>query len=119
MQTYIRVEHKNLDKPQSSIKFKISQPYPDFREGLNKLKDKFSTQMHNLFNTRPNYRICLGINADFAFSETEAEARVGTKDPINQINPKYITINKSREIEELHYDGGCVDEKRRKNRGHV
>jgi hypothetical protein len=67
--------------------------------------------MHNLFSTRPNYRICLGINADFALSETEADARVGTKDPINQINPKYITINKSREIEELHYDGGWDDEK--------
>ena len=96
MQKYVRVEHKNIDNTQSNITFKISQPYPDVREGLNTLKDKFITQMHNLFNTRPNYRICLGINADFAFSEPEAEARVGTKDPINQINPKYITINITR-----------------------
>ena len=67
--------------------------------------------MHNLLNTRPNYRICLGINADFAFAKTEAEARVGTKDPINQINPKYSTINKTNVIEESHYDGGWDDEK--------
>ena len=78
------------------------------------MKDKFITHMHNLFNTWPNYRICLGINADFAFSETEAEARVGTMDPINQINPKYITINNTREIEELPYDGGWDDEKNKK-----
>ena len=69
--------------------------------------------MHNLFNPRPNYRICLGINADFSFSETEAEARVGTKDPINQINPKYITTNNIREIEELHYNGGWDDENKK------
>jgi hypothetical protein len=111
---YVRVEHKNLDKPQSSIKFKISQTYPDFDEALKTLKDKFIKEMHNLFNTRPNYRICLGVNADFAFSKVEAEARVGTKDPINQINPKYITINGSRKIEELHYDGGWDDEKEEK-----
>ena len=61
--------------------------------------------MHNLLNTRPNYRICLGVNADFAFFEPEAEARVGTTDPINQINPKYITINKTSVIEENHYFG--------------
>ena len=69
--------------------------------------------MHNLFNTRPNYRICLGVNADFVFSKAEAEARVGTIDPINQIDPKYITINGSRKIEELHYDGGWDDEKKK------
>ena len=61
--------------------------------------------MHNLFNTRPNYRICVGVNADFAFAKTEAEARVGTKDPNTQINPKYITINKISVIEENHYYG--------------
>ena len=38
MQKYVRVEHKNIDKPQSNIKFKISQPYPDFPEGLKTLK---------------------------------------------------------------------------------
>ena len=76
------------------------------------MKDKFITQMHNLFNTRPNYRICLGITADFAFAKAEAEARVGTKDPTNQINPKYITLDNTKEIEELHYDGGWDDEKK-------
>ena len=59
--------------------------------------------MHNLLNTRPNYRICLGINADFAFIEPEAEARVGTTDPKNQINPKYITLNKTSVIEQTFH----------------
>ena len=61
--------------------------------------------MHNLLNTRPNYRICLGVNADFAFAKTEANERVGTTDPINQINPKYISINKTSVIEQNHYFG--------------
>ena len=113
-QKYVRIEHKNIDKPQSSIKFRISQKIPDFNEALITLKDKFIKEMHNLFNTRPNYRICLGVNADFAFSKSEAEARVGTTDPFNQINPKYITINGSREIKELHYDGGWDNEKEEK-----
>ena len=94
-QKYVRIEHKNIDKPQSSIKFRISQEFPDFPEALKTLKDKFITQMHNLLNTRPNYRICLGVNADFAFAKVEANARVGTTDPINQINPKYVSINKT------------------------
>ena len=104
-QKYVRFEHKNIDKPQSSIKFKISQPIPDFNEALITLKDKFITQLHTLFNTRPNYRICLGVNADFAFAKTEAKARVGTTDPSNQINPEYITINKTSEIEVSYTDG--------------
>jgi hypothetical protein len=111
-QKYVRIEHKNIDKPQSSIKFKISQPYPDFREGLKTLKDKFITQLHTLFNTRPNYRICLGVNADFAFAKTEAKARVGTTDPINQINPNYISINKTSEIEITHTIGWDEDVKK-------
>ena len=61
--------------------------------------------MHNLFNTRPNYRICLGVNADFAFAKTEAEARVGTTDPINQINLEYITLNKTSVREADVYRG--------------
>ena len=61
--------------------------------------------MHILFNTRPNYRICLGVNADFVFAKTEAEARVGTRGPTNQINPKYSTVNKTRDREENHYFG--------------
>ena len=84
---YVRIEHKHIDKPQSSIKFRISQKYPDLDDGLKTLKDKFITQMHILFNTRPNYRICLGVNADFAFAKAEAEARVVTTDPIIPINP--------------------------------
>ena len=35
---YTRVERKNMDKPQSSIKFKISQKTPDFSEALITLK---------------------------------------------------------------------------------
>ena len=61
--------------------------------------------MHNLLNTRPNYRIYLGINADFAFAKTEANARIGTSDPINQINPNYISINKTNVIEETYKVG--------------
>ena len=64
--------------------------------------------MHYLFNTRPNYRICLGVNADFAFSEAEADARVGTKDPINQINPKYITINLGKQKNYIMMAGGMM-----------
>jgi hypothetical protein len=104
-QKYVRIEHKNIDKPQSSIKFRISQKIPDFNEALITLKDKFITQMHTLFNTRPNYRICLGVNADFAFAKTEAKARVGKTDPSNQINPEYITVNKTSEIEVSYKDG--------------
>ena len=84
---------------------KLSQPYPNCSDALKTLKDKFITQMHTLLTTRPNYRICLGVNADFAFAKTEAEARVGTTDPINQINPKYATINKTSVIEQNFYFG--------------
>ena len=38
-------------------------------------------------------------------AKTEANARVGTTDPINQINPKYISINKTSEIEETYKVG--------------
>ena len=61
--------------------------------------------MHTLFNTRPNYRICLGVNADFAFAKTKADARVGTSDPINQSYHKYISINKTSVIEETYKVG--------------
>ena len=111
--TYV-LNIKNIDKPQSSIKFEISQKIPDFYEGLKTLKDKFITQMLNLFNTRPNYRICLGVNADFAFEKTEAKSRVGTTDPINQINPEYITINKTSELEVSHTDGWDAEVKKLK-----
>ena len=42
---YVRVEHKNMDKPQSSIKFKISQTYPNYYKALTALKQKFITTM--------------------------------------------------------------------------
>ena len=42
---YVRVEHKNMDKPQSSIKFKISQTYPNYNKALTTLKQKFITTM--------------------------------------------------------------------------
>ena len=98
---YTRVERKNMDKPQSSIKFKISQKTPDFSEALITLKKKFIKEMNDIFKTRPNYRICLGVNADFTFDKSEANARVGTKDPLNQINPEYIKVNKEKEIDTI------------------
>jgi predicted transcriptional regulator len=42
---YVRVEHKNMDKPQSNIKFKISQTYPNYNKALTTLKQKFITTM--------------------------------------------------------------------------
>ena len=42
---YVRIEHKNLDKPQSNIKFKITQKYPDYNKALTTLKEKFITNM--------------------------------------------------------------------------
>ena len=34
-----------MDKPQSSIKFKISQTYPNYNKALTTLKQKFITTM--------------------------------------------------------------------------
>ena len=42
---YVRIEHKNMDKPQRSIKFKISQTYPNYNKALTTLKQKFITTM--------------------------------------------------------------------------
>ena len=70
--------------------------------------------MHNLLHTRPNYRICLGVNADFAFAQLEAEARVGTTDPINQLNPKYVTIHKTSVIEKTFILVGMMKKKNEK-----
>jgi hypothetical protein len=36
-QKYVRIEHKNIDKPQSSIKFRLSQQIPDLDDGLKTL----------------------------------------------------------------------------------
>jgi hypothetical protein len=97
---YVRVEHKNMDKPQSSIKFKISQTYPNYYKALTTLKQKFITTMKNIFNTRPSYRICLGFNADYALRKDDLDARIGTDDPESQIENKYIKINNTKIIKE-------------------
>ena len=101
---YVRVEQKNMDKPQSSIKFKISQKWPDYLKALATLKDKFITPMNNLFKTRPNYRICLGFNADYALPKEDLETRIGTKKPDKQIDPKYIKIGDKQMVKEEIYD---------------
>ena len=97
---YVRIEHTNIDKPQSSIKFKISQKWPDYNKALITLKDKFIINMKNLFKTRPNYRICLGFNADYAIKKEDLDARVGTDDPESQIENKYIKIVSTRIVKE-------------------
>ena len=43
--THVRIEHKNLDTPQSSIKFKITQNYPDYNKALTTLEEQFITKM--------------------------------------------------------------------------
>ena len=60
--------------------------------------------MNNLFNTRPNYRICLGFNAEYAFAtNTEVKARVGAD--ITQVNPKYMSILKMSQLDGIIKDG--------------
>ena len=107
---YVRVEHKNMDKPQSSIKFKISQTYPNYNKALTTLKQKFITTMKNIFNTRPNYRICLGFNADYALRKDDLDARIGTDDPESQIENKYIKVVSTKIVKVKKQDGFIEEE---------
>ena len=60
--------------------------------------------MKNLFKTKPNYRICLGFNADYAIPSLDLDTRIGTTKPDKQIDPKYIKIGDYKMMEEEIYD---------------
>ena len=90
--TYVRIEHTYIEKPQSSIK-ENNTKYPDYNKALVIWKDKFITNMKNLFKTRANYRICLSLNADYAIMKTDLKSRIGTDD-IEKSNRAGLTLAK-------------------------
>ena len=90
--------------PKAIFTLQISQTWPDYLKALATLKDKFITDMKNLFKTRPNYRICLGFNADYAIPKEDLDTRIGSNKPDKQIDPKYIKIGDKQMMKEEIYD---------------
>ena len=68
---YVRTEKKNMDKPQSNIKFKIAQKTPNFYSAMTMLKPKLEKEIEHLLSIKHEFKLSLIISADFIFPKKD------------------------------------------------